>query len=177
MKHIVREVFSLPAMDVVKASYKDSVYYIAGDSDITEYVSLVKSSFAIDEIEAIKHGLDAFLRDHPKNNHLAVPMYNLIILDNPKSSKDFVAQVIGDLFRKTFEEATEMADLVHYNGACIVGTYTYELAHTFACMVETINEQMGEQLETDIIETYNASSMNSLEVLERLIRRDFPGDI
>lgn len=177
MKHIVREVFSLPAMDVVKASYKNSVYYIAGDSDITEYVSIVKSSFSIDEVDAIKHGLDAFLRDNPKDNHLAVPLYNLVILNNQKTSKDFVAQVIGDLFRKTFTEATQMADIVHYNGSCVVGTYTYELAHTFACMIETINEQIGEELETDIIETFNSSRMSSLEVLERLIRRDFPGDI
>jgi ATP-dependent Clp protease adapter protein ClpS len=164
-------------MDVVKASYKDSVYYIAGDSDITDYVSLVKSSFAIDEIEAIKHGLDAFLRDHPKNNQLAVPQYNLVFLYNPKTSQDFMTQVIGDLFRKTFEEATELTELVNYNGLCVVGTYTYELAHTFSCMVETINEQMGEELSTDIVETFNTNSMDSLEVLERLIRRDFPGDI
>jgi ATP-dependent Clp protease adaptor protein ClpS len=177
MKHIVREVFSLPAMDVVKASYKNSVYYIAGDSDITEYVSVVKSSFAVDEVEAIKHGLAAFLRDHPKNSQLAVPMYNLIFLDNQTTSKDFVVQVICDLFRKTFEEASELADLIHYNGACLVGTFTYEIAHTFACMVETVNLQVGEVLETDIIEANNYDSMDSLEVLERLIRRDFPGDI
>lgn len=177
MKHIVREVFSLPAMDVVKASYKNSVYYIAGDSDITEYVSVVKSSFAIDEIEAIKHGLDAFLRDHPKNNQLSVPMYNLVFLDNSKTSKNLVVEVIGDLFRKSFDEANEMADLIHYNGSCVVGTYTYELAHTFSCMVETINEYMGSEIETDIIESFNTNSMDSLEVLERLIRRDFPGDI
>ena len=177
MKHIVREVFSLPAMDVVKASYKDSVYYIAGSSDITEYVSIIKSSFKVDEVEAIKHGLAAYLRDHPASNQLQVKQFNLYILDNPTTSKDYVINIVTDLFRTSYEEAVGIAERIHYNGSCVVGTYNFELAHTFACMIETANMQTGEELETDIIEVSNSSSMDSLQVLETLIRRDFPNDL
>lgn len=177
MKNIVREVFSLPAMDVVKASYKNSVYYIAGSSDITEYVSTIKNSFDINELEAIKHGLNAFLKDNPKNNTLAVPMFNVVIIDSPKTSTDYIINIVNDIFRKDIDQAHEIVDTIHYHGSAVVGTYTYEIAHTFACMVETANMQMEQELETDIIPVYTSNSMDSLEVLEKLIRRDFPEDI
>lgn len=177
MKNIVREVFSLPAMDVVKASYKNSVYYIAGSSDITDYVSTIKNSFDINELEAIKHGLNAFLKDNPKNNVLDVPMFNLVVLDSSKTSTDYVIHVLNDIFRKDIDKAYEIADSIRYDGSAVVGTYTYEIAHTFACMVETANLQMEQELETDIIPVYKSNSMDSLEVLENLIRRDFPEDI
>ena len=52
--NIVSEVFNLPNnIDVIKASYKNSVYYIAGSNDITDYVSKIKESFDIDEVDAI----------------------------------------------------------------------------------------------------------------------------
>lgn len=177
MKNIVREVFSLPAMDVVKASYKNSVYYIAGSSDITDYVSTIKDSFEINEIDAIKHGLNQFLKDHPKNNVLDVPMFNLVIIDSPQTSTDYIVHLVNDIFRKDIEKSHEIADSIHYNGSAVVGTYTYEIAHTFACMVETANMQMEQELETDIVPVYKSNSMDSLEVLEKLIRRDFPEDI
>lgn len=179
MKNIVREVFSLPAMDVVKASYKNSVYYIAGSSDITEYVSTIKSSFDVSEVDAIKHGLNAFLKEHPMKNTLSVPKFNLVILNNYSWTDEFIISVLQDLFRKDDDEAQDIASSIYYNGSCSVGTYTYELAHTFACMIETINVQMNSSIETDIVPAtnYKSESMDSLEVIENLIRRDFPGDI
>ncbi|AFC21764.1 ATP-dependent protease [Cronobacter phage vB_CsaM_GAP32] len=177
MKNIVREVFSLPAMDVVKASYKDSVYYIAGSSDITEYVSTIKDSFDINEIEAIKHGLNAFLKEHPINKVLNVPKYNLALINTASTSDDYVLNIVTDIFRKDIEEAHNIVDTIKYEGLCVVGTYTYEIAHTFACMVETANMQMQQDMETDIIPVYKSNSMDSLEVIEQLIRRDHPEDL
>ena len=177
MKNIVREVFSLPAMDVVKASYKDSVYYIAGSSDITDYVSTIKNSFDINEFDAIKHGLNAFLKEHPAVETLDVPKYELVLLNNYKVPDDYLINLVSDIFRQSIEEAYATLDKVHYEGSAVVGTYTYELAHTFACMVETANEQVGHVIPTDIVPVYKSNSMDSLEVLEQLIRRDFPEDI
>lgn len=177
MKNIVREVFSLPAMDVVKASYKNSVYYIAGSSDITDYVSKIKESFEITELDAIKFGLNAFLKDNPSNSILAVPQFNLVIRDNAKTSDDYLVHLIQDIFRKDISKCYDIVDDIKSNGSAVIATYTYEIAHTFACMVETANEQMDQELETDIIPVYNSNSMDSFEILEQLIRRDFPGDI
>lgn len=177
MKNIVREVFSLPAMDVVKASYKNSVYYIAGSSDITDYVSKIKESFEITELEAIKFGLNAFLKDNPSNAVLAVPQFNLVLHYSPKTSIDYLVNIINDIFRKDIVKSHDLADNIRYDGSAVVGTYTYEIAHTFACMVETANTQMDQVLDTDIVPVFKSNSMDSLEVLEQLIRRDFPGDI
>ena len=177
MKNIVREVFSLPAMDVVKASYKNSVYYIAGSSDITDYVATIKSAFDVSEIDAIKHGLNAFLKEHPSTAILSVPTFNLVILNDARTPVEYVVGIVNDIFRKDIEESHDIANYIHYSGSYVIGTYTYEIAHTFACMVETANMQMDQELEVDIIPVLKANSMDSFEVLETLIRRDFPGDI
>lgn len=171
---IVREVFSLPQMDVVKASYKTSVYYIAGAVDISDYVYTIKTTYDVDEETAVKHGLAMYLREHPQNQ-LKVPQFDLLILNDNKTSYEYVVGVISDLFRK--DDAMELAYEIHDYGSVVVGTYPFELAHTFACMVETYNKQTGNDLQTDIVQSSDRSQMDSLAILEKLIRRDHPEDI
>ncbi|AQW88842.1 putative ATP-dependent Clp protease adapter protein [Erwinia phage pEa_SNUABM_50] len=173
MKNIEREVFSLPNMEVVKASYKNSVYYIAGSNDITEYVKIIKATQDMDDLDAITYGLDLYLRDHPENSQLAVPLFDVVLLNDSSTSFDYVIHIVNDLFRKDVNEAYDIANLIHTNGFCEVGTYPYELAHTFACMVETANMQTKQQLQTDIV----PSHVDPLAVIEQLIRRDHPDDI
>lgn len=172
---IVREVFSLPQMDVVKASYKTSVYYIAGSSDISDYVYTIKTTYDVDEATAVKHGLAMYLREHPQQKQLAVPKFDLLILNDNQTDYKYVVGVISDLFRK--DDAMELAHDIHDYGNAVVGTYPFELAHTFACMVETYNKQTGNNLQTDIVESSNRSQMDSMELLEKLIRRDHPEDM
>lgn len=176
MINIVREVFSLMGTDVVKASYKNSVYYIAGANDITAYVAKIKNAFEVDELEAIQYGFDAFLKDNPAST-LKVPQYNLELLDSPTVPKEYVEELVMDIFRKTFEEAHDIVNSIHYEGSAVVAKGPFEIMHTFSCMVETVNMQFGQDLQTDLVEVLESDAMDSLEVLEQLIRRDFPGDI
>lgn len=175
---IAREVFSLPEMDVVKASYKNSVYYIAGSIDITEYVSTVKNyNSEFDEKTAIKYGLAKYLRDNPQNKGINVPLFDVVLLKDNVTTYDYMVGIMSDIFRK--DDAMELAYQVTDYGSAVVGTYPFELAHTFSCMVETANRQCEENLMTDIVPSTKStvSQMDSLEVLERLIRRDHPGDM
>jgi ATP-dependent Clp protease adapter protein ClpS len=176
MVNIVREVFSLFGTDVVKASYKNSVYYIVGTNDITDYVSKIKDSFDLEELDAIKYGFDAFLKDNPVST-LKVPQFELVILDNATTSASYVEQIVADIFRKDYEETHNIVNAIHHEGSAVVAKGTMELMHTFSCMVETANVATGNELETDMIEIYESESMDSMELLENLIRRDFPGDI
>ncbi|SOK58592.1 hypothetical protein [Yersinia phage fHe-Yen9-04] len=175
MKNIERKVFSLPNIEVVKASYKNSVYYIAGSNDITEYVKIIKATQDLDDLDAITYGLTLYLRDHPENSQLAVPLFDVVLLNDSKTSFDYVIHIVNDLFRKDITESHQIADLIHYDGAATVGTYPYELAHTFACMVETANTQTHQELQTDIVPS--AKVVDPLSLIEQLIRRDHPEDI
>lgn len=175
MKNIEHEVFSLQNMNVVKASYKNSVYYVAGANDITEYVELAKTIQNVDGVEAINYGLDLYLREHQGDSKLAVQQFDVVILNNSHTSHDYVVHLLTDIFNKSVEEAVDITDLVHYNGSGVAGTYPYELAHTFACMIETANTHTNQNLQTDIVPS--RSSTQALSVVEKLIQRDHPGEM
>lgn len=181
MKHIEQEVISLPKMDVVKASYKDSVYYIAGAYDITDYVKQSQREINTSDIDAraVQLGLERYLSEHPELNVLKVNKYDVLILDNPETTHDYVIHILNDIFHADITKSYELADQVHTHGFCNVGTFpSYELAHTFSCMVETMNDQIGENLKVDIVpHSQSTTRTAALEVLETLIRRDHPEDL
>lgn len=174
---IQQELFALHPYDVVKATYKDSVYYIAGAYNISEYVP----SDINEENEKVElqTSLDRFLRIHPECNILKVPKYDLVLLDDKFTSIQFVNMFCSDVLHFSEDRCFEVVEALNSVGSYHVGTYSDEMAQTIGHLLEEANVQLKQNLGWDKIErdpteeNYN----NSMVVLEKLIRRDYPADI
>ncbi|AFA44427.1 hypothetical protein [Klebsiella phage phiKp_21] len=179
MKELVnQQVFSLKQFSVVKASYKDSVYYIAGDNDITPYVKNIQSDHSKVDNSVLLNGLNKFLEEHPEKNKLQVPMFDFVLLDDNKTSAQFVAMICYEIFNMTEEEALDVINSCNSDAHMFkVGTYTDEMCITFAAMIDNANAQLKQYLKYDKIPALNERHYDAaLETLENLIRQDYPED-
>ena len=61
-------------------------------------------------------------------------MYNVIIHNDDVTTMDFVVMILMDIFFYSQSDATELMLQVHNSGKAIVGTYTYDIAHSKASM-------------------------------------------
>lgn len=180
MKELVnQQVFSLKQFSVVKASYKDSVYYLAGGNDITRYVKNLQSDHNKVDNSVLLSGLNNFLEEHPEKNKLQVPMYDFVLLDDDKTSAQFVAMLCYELFNMTEEQALAVIDACNSTNSMFrVGTYTDEMCITFSAMIDEANAQLKQYLKYDKIPVQNDRQYDAaLETLENLIRQDYPEDM
>lgn len=178
----VQEVFSLDSYSVIKAAYGESKYYIAGKHDITDYVKAVVRH-SIDGVvnkPVLEESLRLFFSHNPEKNILNVPMFDLVMLDDPNSSAEYVIEMCRDLFH--FDEKRCMEVVHALNGkehAYTIGSFTEEMCITYGAMFQNGNEQLGQNIGMDIVpstikpQSYEAA----LQTLENLIRRDYPSDI
>lgn len=179
---IEQQVFSLQQFSVVKASYKDSVYYLAGSNDITSYINKLQTEYNKVDKLVLERGLSQFLKEHPEKNILSVPMYDFVLLDDPTTSAEFVECLCTEVFHLSPNEAwravTELNSSAHGN-SFKVGTFTNEMCITFGSMIDNGNHQLKQNLKYDIIPTKENSKTHTaaLETLESLIRKDYPGDL
>lgn len=165
---IKKEVFSLKQMDVTRAYYKDSEYFIAGGFDITDYVNKSHSS---DIKSKIQEGLDSFFLENP--NPASLKKYNLYLLKDSTTPFGYICSILADVFRKSDAEAYEMTDHLVENGSVLVSTFdSFEFARTFASMIEVYNEEYDKNLVAEVKEVKELDMV----VLERLINRDHPED-
>lgn len=56
-------------------------------------------------------------------------MYNVVMLNDDKTSMEFVIIVLTGIFYKSQEEAIELMLTIHNTGRGIAGTYVQEVAH------------------------------------------------
>lgn len=174
---IQQELFALHPYDVVKATYKDSVYYIAGAYNISAYVPPdIKEGHEKVELQA---SLDRFLRIHPECNELKVPKFDVVLLDDKFTSVQFVNMFCTDVLHFSPEECFDVVEALNSVGTYHVGTYSDEMAQTIGHLLEEANIQLKQNLGWDKIERDPAEEhyKNSMVVLEKLIRRDYPADI
>lgn len=175
---IEQEVFELHPFNVVKASYRESVYYLAGADDITSYVNKVGLEKG-NEKERLEEAMLAFLKANPEKNILPVKMFDFVLLDDPTTSARFVMTVCFDLFHYQEKRCHEVIEALNTVGHYHIGTFSDEYACTLGYFIESYNEQKGENLGWDKLERspnevrYSAA-LNKLEVL---IRRDYPADL
>ena len=177
--NIEHEVYKVRDFSVLKASYKNSVYYIAGKNDITSYVQRVqKISNSVNIQETLKKSLDLFLREHPEKNVLNVPMYDFVLLDDPKTTANFVNHVCSDIFHYTEKQCEDVVNALNSTGVYRIDTFSSEMCDTFGAMIESGNEQINQNLGWDKVPVASTSHYEaSLSTLETLLRRDFPDDI
>lgn len=174
---IQQEMFALHPFDVVKASYKDSVYYIAGAYDISEFVSPKINDY--NAKEELQSALNRYLKKHPEHNVLNVPKFDVILLDDAYTSIQFVQMYCSDVLHFSDKRCREVVQALNTVGFYQIGTYSDEMAMTLGHLLEEANVQLSQNLGWDKIECdsteeqYNAS----MQVLESLIRRDYPADL
>lgn len=178
----VQEVFSLDSYSVVKAKYGESNYYVAGKHDITQYVQAAagyQNQTTVNK-SVLELGLQLFFRHNPQQNILTVPRFDFIIIDDDKTSAEFVLEMCMDLFHYSEKQALEVIKAL--NGkehAYIIGSFSEEMCITYCAMFENANKQLSQNLgfdyvlSTDKPQSYEAA----LQTLENLIRRDYPNDI
>lgn len=177
---IEQQVFSLNQFSVVKAAYRDSVYYIAGSNDITQYVTRIESDHNLVDVQTLAAGLQKFLEENPEKNPLAVPTFDFVLLDDPKTSAEFVEFLCDDVFHMSDTQCTDV--ILALNGpthSYHVGSFSFEMCHTFGSMIDNGNTQLEQNLKYDIIPVHasNKTYDAAIETLESLIRKDYPSDL
>lgn len=176
---VEQEMFSLHPFSVVKASYKDSVYYIAGSYDITRYVKVYQNDHSKVDKKVLQVALDSYLRDYPECNLLDVPKFDFVLLDDPTTSAQFVYMYCTDVLRFSESRCEDVIDALNTVGYYKVGTYTDEMAMTYGHLLEAGNEQLKQNLKWDKMEHLDSEkdAAAAMSTLENLIRRDYPADL
>lgn len=179
---IEQQVFSLQQFSVVKAAYKNSVYYLAGGNDITPYINKLQTEYNKVDKSVLELGLSLFLKEHPEKNILYVPMFDFVLLDDPTTSAEFVECLCTEVFHLSREEAGQAVQCLNssaHGNSYKVGTFTDEMCITFGSMIDNGNIQLRQNLKYDKIPTKENGKTHTaaLETLESLIRNDYPGDL
>ena len=67
--------------------------------------------------------------------------YVVVLLNDNYTTRDFVVEILKQVFNKNFEEAVSIMLNVHNKGRGVVGIYTWDIANTKASQVHAIAKQ------------------------------------
>lgn len=74
--------------------------------------------------------------------------YHVIMLNDDSTPMEFVIEILMTIFRKSYEEASEVMMQVHEQGRGIAGTYSYEVAEQKS--IETTNDARAHGYPLDV---------------------------
>ena len=80
---------------------------------------------------------DVILDEKIKRELKEPPKYKVVMLNDDSTPMDWVIGVLIEIFKHSQESAEQITLTIHTEGACVVGTYSYEIAEQK--MTETIN--------------------------------------
>ena len=66
------------------------------------------------------------------------PMYKVLLHNDDYTSREFVVEVLCNIFHKAEVDAVQILLHVHQNGIGVAGVYTYEVAETKVRQVESL---------------------------------------
>ncbi|MCJ7774330.1 MAG: ATP-dependent Clp protease adapter ClpS [Desulfobacterales bacterium] len=69
------------------------------------------------------------------------PMYKVLLHNDDYTTMEFVIQILMIVFRKSYEEATQIMLNVHRSGIGVCGVFTYEVAETKVGLVNTLAKE------------------------------------
>lgn len=69
--------------------------------------------------------------------------YSVIFHNDDFTPMDFVISLLMNIFFKNLKEATTLMLKVHHEGKAIVGSYSYDIAHTKAFTATNISREKG----------------------------------
>ena len=55
-------------------------------------------------------------------------LYDVILLNDPNTTMEFVEKVLRDIFGKNHRQAVKLTQKIHEKGYGVVGSYIYEIA-------------------------------------------------
>ena len=74
----------------------------------------------------------------------------VVFYNDDYTTKDFVVQILIEIFHKNETEAVELMELVHKSGRAVVGVYTYDIAVTRASIATTRARKSGFPLKVEV---------------------------
>ena len=175
VKLITFETLPIP---VAKARYKDSVYFIADGKDITDYVSRVHGDLDVD-IHSLQNVINVYLEENPDSNVISYPKYKFVLVDDETTSVGFVEMYCTDVLGYNPRQCSEVVRILNSSKhEYVVGTYVYELAITLKNILINGNMNFNQRLGSYIEEVkVQKDETQYFEVLQTLIKRDYPSDI
>ena len=76
--------------------------------------------------------------------------YKVVLLNDDYTTKDFVVDVLRQVFHKSETEAVQIMESVHKTGSGIAGIYTYDIAHSKARITMEMARKEGFPLQCRI---------------------------
>ncbi len=77
-------------------------------------------------------------------------MYRVVLLNDDYTPMEFVVWVLRSVFHKPHDEATRLMLEVHTRGKGVCGVFTYDVARTKACQVESLAKKHEHPLCCDV---------------------------
>ena len=77
--------------------------------------------------------------------------YLVFVINDDMTTFEFVVSVMMDVFGKSEEDAWMIADRTHHHGKALVGTYTYDMAHTKVSKAVSLARENGFPLNFTIV--------------------------
>lgn len=75
------------------------------------------------------------------------PMYAVILLNDDYTPREFVVVVLKAVFRMSEEQSYRVMMTAHQRGACVVATYTRDIAESKASEANDMGRSAGHPLE------------------------------
>jgi len=75
------------------------------------------------------------------------PLYKVILLNDDYTPREFVVVVLKSVFRMTEEQSYVVMMTAHQRGACVVATYTRDIAESKASEANDMARSAGHPLE------------------------------
>lgn len=71
------------------------------------------------------------------------PDYQVILYNDDYTTKDFVVEVLENIFHKEVADAVTIMESVHKTGRGVAGVYTYDIAVTRAALTVQLAREQG----------------------------------
>ncbi len=81
---------------------------------------------------------------------LPPPECSVIFYNDDYTTKDFVVDVLVNIFNKALPEAEDLMEKVHQTGSSVVGSYTYDIALSRTNMTTQLARKNGFPLRVEI---------------------------
>ena len=78
------------------------------------------------------------------------PECKVVIYNDDFTTKEFVVEILTQIFHKNEADAVNIMEQVHHSGSGLVGTYTYDIAMTRANMATSRARKNGFPLRVEV---------------------------
>ena len=172
--------FDTKPQKVMCAEYKDSIYFILNGKCINDAVRRYHGELDNVDIHVMQSVLNIHLEENPEDDLVYIPLYRLILIDDPKTTVDFVQGFCRDLLGFSRRRCMEVVNELNSDKAeSDVGSYTYEIVNTLSRFLDNGNYQFEQNLGHRIEEVTQDQKItfDTNVALQQLIERDYPEDL